>query len=368
MDPFIIGSGISAAANLFGGMAAGDAQEAAANKAYAAQKEALIKMQEMLESVGIPSVEAQRIVLERPDYAGDLIAEKLGPSALADVQESFRTRDAQMDALRQLQELGEVGLTAEERAQRSEMMRQSAAQQQAQQQGILQSMAQRGNLDSGASLIAQLQSSAQQGADARRQSEALAADVEGRRRQAILDAAGLSSQIGQREYDRMAKAAGAEDLINKFNVQTSNLGQERNLDRQQSYQNMLSDIANRQEMYNKGLLQQDYQNRLQRTQGMAGITGQMGQAQANQAMQAGAAQAGQYAGMGSAVGNVATAVGGYMAKNPNASLFGGSSAPAQQQAGYDNMKFGSAFNKAYDDVGEGGTFNWRGKDYLLKRK
>lgn len=364
MDPITGAALLSAGTNILGGITAGNAQKAAANKAYAAQRDALIKMQEMLESVGIPSVEAQRLVLERPEFAGELIAEQLGPSALEEIQQDFRTRDAQMDALRELQEIGEVGLTPEERAQRAEMMRESAAQNQSQQNQILQSMAQRGNLDSGASLIAQLQANAQESADARRQSEQMTADVASRRRDAIMRAANLAGNIEQADFSRQARVADAQDAIDRFNVQTSNQTQERNLDRRQAYANQIAKLSNQEQQYNKQLLQQDYQNRLARAQGQANLVGQMGQAKANQALQQGQAAAGQAAGMGATLGNVATAVGGYMQRNPNASFFGGGSSASN----YDDMSFGDAFNKAYDDKGAGGTFNWKGNDYALKRK
>lgn len=348
----------SAGSNLLGGMAAGDAQRSAANKAYKAQKESLIRMQEMLESIGIPSVEAQKIVLERPDYAGDLIVENLGPSAMEEIQTDTRLASAQMDALRELQEIGKVGLTPEERAQRAEMLRESAAQGQSAQQQILQSMAERGNLDSGASLIAQLQANAQQGQDARRQSEQMAADVAQRRRDAIMRASNLAGGMEQQQFGRQAQAASARDAINQFNIQNRNRAQERNLAAQQQYANQMADISNRQQMDDRNLVRQRYQDEMQRAGMLGGIQQQMGQAQANRSLQMGQASAQQAAGMGSAIGNIATAAGGYFQKQQ----------AAPQPTNYSNMSFGDAFNQAYQDKGEGNTFNWQGKDYLLKRK
>ena len=194
------GALISAGANIFGGMLAGDAQKEAANKAYKIQRESMIRMQEMLESIGIPTIEAQRIVMETPEYAGDLIVENLGPSAMEEITEDHRLKTAQLDALRSLQETGQVGLNAEDRAEREDMLREAAAQGQASQKQILQSMAERGNLDSGASLIAQLQANAAQTSDARRQSEQMASDVAGRRRDAIMKAAQLSGNMANTQH------------------------------------------------------------------------------------------------------------------------------------------------------------------------
>lgn len=303
-----------AGSSVLGGLTAGDAQRSAANKAYKAQKESLIRMQEMLESIGIPSIEAQKIALEAPEYAGDLIVENLGPSALESIQTDTRLADAQMDALRELQNIGEVGLTPEERAQRAEMLREGAAQNQAQQQQILQSMAQRGNLDSGASLIAQLQANAQQGQDARRQSEQMAADVASRRRDAIMRASGMAGNMEQAQFGRQAQQASAADRINQFNVQNRMRGQERNLDARQGQSNTEAQLANQQQMYNKGLIQQDYQNRMARATGQADLVGQMGQAKANRALQQGQASAQQASGIASGIGNAATAYGMYNKK------------------------------------------------------
>lgn len=307
----LIAAGVGAAANILGGMAAGDAQREAAAKAYAAQKENFIKMQEMLEEIGIPSVEAQKLLLERPEYAGDLITEKLGPSALEGIQEDPRLKSAQMDALSELQEIGKVGLTPEERAQRAEMLRESAAQGQAAQKAVLQNMAQRGTLDSGSALIAQLQANAQESADARRQSEQMAADVAQRRRDAIMQAANLSGNMSQADIARQQTAATAADRIAQFNTQNQNQAQQRNLDARQAYANQIANLANQEQQYNKQLINQRYNQEMDRWKALGNISTGAANAQAQAAQQAGAASAQQAAGMGSSIGNIATAVGSY---------------------------------------------------------
>jgi hypothetical protein len=307
----LIAAGIGAAANMIGGMAAGDAQRAAANKAYAAQKENFIKMQEMLEEIGIPSTEAQKLLLERPDYAGDLIVEKLGPSALDEIKEDPRLKNAQLDALTQLQEIGQVGLTPEERAQRAEILRESAAQGQSAQKGVLQNMAQRGTLDSGSALIAQLQANAQENADARRQSEQLAADVAQRRRDAIMQAANLSGNMSQTDLARQQANASAADRIAQFNVQNQNQAQQRNLDAKQAYQNQLANLANQEQQYNKQLIQQRYNQELDRWKSLGNLSTGQANASAQAAREKGAASAQQSSQMGSSIGNIATSVGGY---------------------------------------------------------
>lgn len=317
MNPILGAALVSGAANLIGGAAAGDAQREAANKAYDAQRKNFAKMQEMLEAIGIPSIEAQELLLERPEYAGDLITETLGPSALEDIQEDPRLKSVQMDALSELQEIAKVGLTPEERAQRAEMLRESAAQGQAAQKQILQQMAQRGNLDSGASLIAQLQANAAEGADARRQSEQMAADVAQRRRDAIMQAANLSGNISQADLARQTQAAQAADRINQFNVQNRNQAQSRNLDSRQAYANQIANLANQEQQYNKQLINQRYNQELEKAKILGNTMTNQANATANYANQMGAAAAGQAAGMGSAIGNLATSIGGYYSQQQN---------------------------------------------------
>jgi hypothetical protein len=300
---------IAVGGQLLGGMMAGDAQKEAANKAYKAQKESMLRMQEMLESIGIPTTEAQRIVLETPEYAGDLITENLGPSAMEEIKTDTKMESVQMKALRQLQETGKVGMTPEERAEREEMLRQGASQGQAAQKQILQSMAQRGTLDAGASLIAQLQANTAQSTDARRQSEQMSSDVANRRREAIMRAANMAGNMKNADFNRQANIASAKDRINQFNTQNRQSVQERNLNARQGQSTMEADASNQQQLHNKALIQQDYQNRMAKANTMAGIESKMGNAAADRAKAVGSANANMYSGMGNAIGTAATGFG-----------------------------------------------------------
>lgn len=304
--PFTAGA-IMAGGNIIGGYMAGEAASEAATKAYKAQMASMIRIQEMLEAIGIPSIEAQEIALKNPEYAGDLIAETLGPSALKDIKLDPRLKSAQMDALRSLQERGKVGLTAEDLAQREEILRQSAAQNQAAQQGILQSMAERGTLDSGSSLIAQLQAMSQ--ADSRRQSEQLMSQMQSAQREALKSAANLSAGMEQAEYGRQSNLASAEDRIASFNQQQRMAAQERNLGTRQTQYNIDADLRNQEQMHNKALLQQDYQNRMAKAKTMAGIESNMGQASADRYNAIGQAEASKWSSMGKGVSDAAGAYG-----------------------------------------------------------
>ena len=294
-----------AGANLVSGLVGADAQRDAANTAAKTTERANAEIKRMLEEIGIPSVQAQEIALQAPQLIGLLDAEELEDSELGKIQEDPRLREAQMSALQQLQEIGEVGLTPEERAQRSEMLRQGDAQEQARQKQILQGMAQRGSLDSGASLLAQLQSSAAQGADARRQSEQMAADVANRRRQALMQAGSMAGSMSQDQFSRQAQQASAQDRIAQFNLAQRADVNRANLAARQAIENERAGLANQQQMYNKKLLQQYYQNEMDKARTMAGVTSQGAAQQANTLLQQGANTANMWSNIGQGVAQAA---------------------------------------------------------------
>lgn len=296
----ITGAIVAGSIGAIGSYAAGKSQESAAKSAAKTQQRAQKAIQKMLEDIGIPSIEAQKISLEAPELVGLLDAEQLEGTELAQIQEDPRLRQAQMDALTNLQVLGEVGLSPEERAQRSEMLRQSAAQEQARQQQILQGMAQRGSLDSGASLIAQLQSSAQSGADARRQSEQMAADVAARRRQALAQAGSMAGGMSAEDFRRQAATASAQDEIARFNAAQRAGTAQMNLQARQAIENERAALANQQQMYNKQLEQLRYQNEMDKARTLAGVQSTGASQQAQFQLQQGAAQAGMYGGLAQA--------------------------------------------------------------------
>lgn len=245
-----------------------------------------------LESVGIPSVDAQRIVLQRPDLVGLLEAEELGPTELRKLAEDVELGNVQRQALEQLVERGEVGLTEEDRMAFEELQRQAANQQAAQQATILQQAAQRGALDSGSQLLAQLTGSQAATTQAQQAGNQMAQAALQQRREALQQAANLASGMSQQQYQRQAREAQAQDVINQFNLANRQDIAARNLAARQQQAQQRADISNRQQMYNKQLLRQDYLDRLAKAQSIAGARtglsqayGQRAAAEANAAQQ-----------------------------------------------------------------------------------
>jgi len=236
-----------------------------------------------LEKLGIPSVEAQKIVLEQPELVLSSLEERLGPSAFEDIQIDPRLQEAELDALSALQQAGEEGFTAEDRARIEALRSQIGADEQARQASILQQMAQRGALDSGAQLAAQLGSSQAATQRASQEGLELAAQQAAARRNALAQAGQMASQMGSRQFSQDAQKAQASDAIRQFNAAVA----ARDTAAKQQQAQQRASIANQQEMYNKGLLQQNFQNQLAKA---TGVTGALGN-QAQQAMQSAAQQA-----------------------------------------------------------------------------
>lgn len=273
----MIGAGI-AAAGIAGGMYSSSRAGKKAAKASAAATaesarqfnlamEEARKAASYLESIGVPTEEAQRISLE---YA------QLDPSALEDIETDPRLRGAQMDALSQLQQMGEAGLTESEKAQQQMITRTSGAQAQARDKAILQEMSERGIGGSGSELIARLQGSQSAADRASVQQAQLAGQTQSRALQAISQAGQLGGQIRGQEYGEQAQAATAADRIAQFNA----------MQRAQAQQ--------QQEISNKALIQQQFENEMAKRQAVAAArtgTAQMGVQRAGQIQQAGSATA-----------------------------------------------------------------------------
>jgi hypothetical protein len=272
--------------DLLGGLLGGSAGKDEMQKSTQLQRDAIAR----LEAIGIPTIEAQRIALETPQLVDLLEAEVLGPSAMENVSVDPRLRQAQMSALEQMSGLADQGLGAEDRAAFNELRRAAAGQAQAQAQSVLQNAAAQGTLDSGATLAAQL-AAGQASADRMSQEgDRLAAQAAAARRQALMSKADMSSQMSQQDFQRQSAAAQARDAISQFNTQNRQNVAGTNLANRQSIENQRAATRNQQEMYNKGLLQQDFQNRMSKA---TGVTGQMGNLANTYAQQGQAAAQGQ---------------------------------------------------------------------------
>ena len=223
-----------------------------------------------LEKVDLPDIEKQRLALEIPKLLEIMQAEQLGPSALEDIEIDPRLKQAQMQALEELSQRGEVGLTAEDRARFRQLRRQTSADEQARQASLLQEFRQRGISGGGSELAARLSSSQSATDRATQAADQLAAEAAAARRQALAQSANVAGSIGQQEFQRQATQAQAADLINQFNLQQRASATQRNVGERQRIGEAGTQTRNVQQQFNTQLGQRQYENELRRAQAIAG--------------------------------------------------------------------------------------------------
>ncbi len=305
----LIAAGVGAAANVVGGYLAGKAAEKAAKEAAAIQQANFAKLQQQLEAIGIPSRVAQEIALTDPEYAGDLIAEQLGDTKLAEVQVDPAMRQRRMDAIRSLEERSITGLTGAEKAQLADLRDQTGAQAKAQDQAILSQMAQSGTLDSGAALAQRLMASQ---AATQRQAQAsrdLAAEASNRRFAAVQALGQQAGELENTDYGRASDIARNRDVISEANARNRMSANQYNLGRKDSLAAQKSSNRNEEERFNKGLIQKEYENKMGQFNTIAGIQTGSANAQAGAIQAAGQGKAQMYSGIGSGIADVAGAYG-----------------------------------------------------------
>lgn len=327
------GAAAGAGLGILGSIIGGNASKKAAAQAAAIQEQNYQRNKALLEAVGIPSVDAQKIALENPESVGDLVAEMQSDTELKKVKTDPQLRQNQMKMLAELQGLSETGLGTTDRIALDEAQTEATSADKSRRAAILSNMAQRGTMDSGASLAAQLQSSEAANQQAMQQSQNIAKQASANRMNAITSLANQSGQMEQRDYGRQADAATAQDAIQRFNVGTRNTTNASNLTNKQNISNASTDNANKQEMYNKGLLQQDYTNRLNRAQSIAGLNNSQANNQASAAMAAGEGKANMFGQVGQALGNVTRGAVDYFGSQPSAAK------PASQGIADDRDEF-----------------------------
>lgn len=260
---------------------------------------------EELRRIQIPDIEMQKIRLTNPELAGLLEAETIDGSALESVSTDPRLKNAQMKALEELSGLSQTGLGAQDRAAFNQLQRESAAQAQAQNAAVLQNAAARGTLDSGSTVMAQLMAGQQAANRSQQGGEQLAAQAAQARREALNQYANMSSGMANQDFAQRAQVANARDSINQFNSQTKTGANQFNLTNKQNIANQTASNANQQEIYNKQLIQQKFQNELQKATGTAGQLNNLANNYAQQGANAANGQAqltGALVGAGASVG------------------------------------------------------------------
>lgn len=290
--------------SLLGGGNAGASQLKQANKLM---QDNIAK----LEAIGVPTVEAQKIVLQSPELAGLLQAEQVDGSAFDEVSADPRIRQAQLSALDEMAGLAKTGLGAADKSAFNTLRRDAAAQAQSQNAGVLQDTAQRGMLDSGSTLAAQLNAGQSQANRVSQEGDRLAANAAEARKAAIMNQANMAGNIRGQDYTQQAAQASARDTINQFNAQNRQSAGGVNLQNKQNIENQRAANANTQEQYNKGLVQQNFQNQITKATGVNNANSNLANNLTSQGNAAAQAQANQQAALLGLAGTAATAGLGY---------------------------------------------------------
>ncbi len=242
---------------------------------------------EIMNGVRVPTVEEQQVFYQLLQSQGKLTPDleeafRQADTELKNVRVDPRLREAQLSALRQLQEVGDSqGLDIESRAELEQMKSELGAQERGQREAIMQSMASRGMSGSGLELASMLQSQQGSANRAAQSGFQIAADARRRALQAIMDSGELAGSVRSQDFGEQSAVAEAQDAINRFNtanrqdvsgrnVDRRNAAQEYNLKESQRIADTNVGIRNEQEDHNKGLIQKKFDNDYRKAAGVAG--------------------------------------------------------------------------------------------------
>lgn len=274
MLPLILGG---LASGLAGGLI-GAAERSSANK----QSLDLINQSiSDLEAIGIPSVQAQQLVLEKYKSAGQLTPQmedaiKQQNSEMQGISLSPETKEVQMNALAELQRIGDSGgMRLTDQAVAEGALGRIQAQERGSRDAITQDLREKGRYGSGDELAMKLANQQNAAQNANQVGLGLAGQAQQNALQSIMQAGQLGGNIRQQDYSQAADKARAQDAINQFNAQNSqnvamrnaaaaNNAQLWNLQNQQGILNANTGLSNSEQQYNKGLLQQQFNNQMQK--------------------------------------------------------------------------------------------------------
>ncbi len=240
----------------------------------------------LFKGLNVPGIEEQMVQLQKYVEAGIISPEE----AQAALQESnaydnmnldTQGRQAQLAALQQLQDIGnEGGLTAQDKAQLNAIQNEEQTKSRGAREAILQNAQARGAGGSGLEMLQQMQNEQNAASNASTRDLNVASMAQQRALAALQAAGQQGSQLNQQQFNQEQAKANAANEIAKFNAQNTqqvglanqaanNAAQNTNLQNKQNVANLNTQTANQQEGYNKGLVQQQFQNQLAKTSGTA---------------------------------------------------------------------------------------------------
>jgi hypothetical protein len=237
-------------------------------------------------SLSAPEISEQMLNLNAYQNAGDYNAFQAqalqtDPTAMAGIQTDPRLVQAQMSALSRLSETGQMGMSPAEAAALAEAQRNASAMAQSKNAQIMDQFARTGMGGSGAQLAAQLSNSQAAAEMLARNNNQVAQQAQQAALQAISQAGALGGQMQGQQFGQQAEIAKAKDYINQFNTQnaqnvqsqnvnSANQAALRNVTNRQDLANTNTQTQNQQQQYNKGLVQQNFNNKTTLAGGRSG--------------------------------------------------------------------------------------------------
>lgn len=266
-----------------------------------AQADAIQRANDIIQSVPLPVLKEyypelyKQVAALNPELETSV---SLGQSQMSGIATDPALRQAQINALLKLQEVGDQGgMTATDRARMAQIQSDINTNLKGQQGAIQQNLAARG-MSGGMSELVARNLSAQEAANRQAQQGLdVKAQAEQRALQAIMQSGQLGGQISAQDFAQQEAKARAADQIaqwnaqNLQNVQSRNVGaknqaQQFNAEAAQNVAGQNVGLRNQAQQYNLGLPQQQYQNQLARATGQAQGISNLAQQQAqNQQMQ-----------------------------------------------------------------------------------
>lgn len=280
------------------------------------------------EAMGLPTEEAMKLSLERYKSAGIVTPELeqdilQGATEMGGIQTDPRLKEAQMNALMELQSVGQGGYRLSDKAATEKILSDIAQQERGARGAIEQDMLQRGTFGGGAELASKLASQQAAAQNAYSQGLNLNAQAQDRALQAIMQGGDLARGMQGQEFSQQARIKEAQDAINRMNtaarqdvqqrnIAARNMAQQQNLANQQNIMNANVDLSNKEQTYNRGLAQQRFENQMALNQAKAGARA----GQATNVQGAGKDVANLWGGLGSGLGKTGMVLQNYQSNKP----------------------------------------------------
>jgi len=204
------------------------------------------------------------------------------PSAFEAIATDPALKDAQMNALSSLQNIGEEGgLNAQAKARLHDIAKEENVRERGARESIMQNAQARGQGGSGLEFLSLLKNQQESAGRAADRGTQVSADAEQRALEALMNSGNLAGNIREQDFGEKSRKAQAIDALNQFNTRNKmqvnqynvgnrNRAQESNLDARQDIANKNVANKNAQQQYNKNLLVSDYERRMGRAGTMAG--------------------------------------------------------------------------------------------------